>query len=172
MRPPARLAFTPDWPYRFVNGQTITVHRLRIGGAFVDARPVHAGGFSFGRRPTLCSETLRIPDRLRTAVTVRLSLSAISADGFSGFCHFPQLLFLPVAFVARILPLGIADRGPFIRGRIIDLSVRAARALGMMQAEVGSSPSRQTKEGYRDGAGDRTVPLERFALGLIAGVGR
>src|SRR5713101_9142555 len=82
VRPPARLAFTPDWPYRFVNGQTVTVHRLRIGGAFVDARPVHAGGFSFGRRPTLCSETLRIPDRLRTAVTVRLSLSAISVMVF------------------------------------------------------------------------------------------
>jgi hypothetical protein len=37
--------------------------------------PVHAGGFSFRRRPTLCSETLRIPNRPRTAVTVRLSVS-------------------------------------------------------------------------------------------------
>jgi hypothetical protein len=31
----------------------------------------------FGRRPTLPSETLRIPNRPRTAVTVRLSLSDI-----------------------------------------------------------------------------------------------
>src|SRR5260370_28855323 len=43
----------------------------------MDARRVLAGGFSFGRRPTLPSETLRIPNRPRTAVTVRLSLSDI-----------------------------------------------------------------------------------------------
>ncbi len=30
----------------------------------------------------------------------------------------------------------VTDRGPFIRGRVIDLSVGAARALGMMQAGV------------------------------------
>ena len=30
----------------------------------------------------------------------------------------------------------VADRGPFIKGRIIDLSVSAARALGMMSAGV------------------------------------
>ncbi len=58
-----------------------------------DSPPVHAGGFFFGRRPTLPSETLRIPNRPRTAVTVRLSLSD-DRDGFSGFRHFTQLLFL------------------------------------------------------------------------------
>ena len=30
----------------------------------------------------------------------------------------------------------VNDRGPFVRGRVIDLSVPAARALGMMQAGV------------------------------------
>ncbi|MBE7608169.1 hypothetical protein G6O43_24985, partial [Salmonella enterica subsp. enterica serovar 4:-:1,2] len=30
----------------------------------------------------------------------------------------------------------VNDRGPFIRGRIVDLSVPAARALGMMSAGV------------------------------------
>jgi len=30
----------------------------------------------------------------------------------------------------------VNDRGPFIQGRVIDLSVRAARALGMMSAGV------------------------------------
>jgi rare lipoprotein A len=30
----------------------------------------------------------------------------------------------------------INDRGPFVRGRVIDVSVSAARALGMMQAGV------------------------------------
>jgi rare lipoprotein A len=30
----------------------------------------------------------------------------------------------------------VNDRGPFVRGRIIDVSISAARALGMMQAGV------------------------------------
>ena len=30
----------------------------------------------------------------------------------------------------------VNDRGPFIRGRIIDVSITAARALGMMEAGV------------------------------------
>ena len=30
----------------------------------------------------------------------------------------------------------INDRGPFVRGRVIDVSLSAARALGMMQAGV------------------------------------
>jgi rare lipoprotein A len=30
----------------------------------------------------------------------------------------------------------VNDRGPFIRGRIIDVSISAARALGMMQSGV------------------------------------
>jgi hypothetical protein len=46
-----------------------------VGFLLRGARPVHAGGFFFGLRPTLPSETLRIPNRPRTAVTVRLSLS-------------------------------------------------------------------------------------------------
>jgi hypothetical protein len=51
-------------------------------------------GFSLGRRLTLWSEILRIPNRPRTAVIVRLSLSDMIVMAFSGFHHFPQLLFL------------------------------------------------------------------------------
>ena len=36
----------------------------------------------------------------------------------------------------RSAVLTIVDRGPFIRGRIIDVSITAARALGMMEAGV------------------------------------
>src|SRR5690242_7652012 len=36
----------------------------------------------------------------------------------------------------RSIVCKVNDRGPFIRGRVIDLSVSAARALGMMQAGV------------------------------------
>jgi peptidoglycan lytic transglycosylase len=30
----------------------------------------------------------------------------------------------------------VNDRGPFVRGRVIDVSIRAARALGMMRSGV------------------------------------
>ena len=36
----------------------------------------------------------------------------------------------------RSIPCRVNDRGPFIRGRIIDVSISAARALGMMGAGV------------------------------------
>ena len=41
-----------------------------------------------------------------------------------------------VFYSGRSIRCRINDRGPFIRGRIIDLSVTAARALGMMEAGV------------------------------------
>src|SRR5262249_14235513 len=37
---------------------------------------------------------------------------------------------------SRSIVCKVNDRGPFIRGRVIDLSVSAARALGMMKAGV------------------------------------
>jgi rare lipoprotein A len=43
---------------------------------------------------------------------------------------------LTVAYGGRTIQCRVNDRGPFIRGRIIDLSVSAARALGMMSAGV------------------------------------
>jgi rare lipoprotein A len=43
---------------------------------------------------------------------------------------------LTVSYGGRSIQCRVADRGPFIKGRIIDLSVSAARALGMMSAGV------------------------------------
>jgi rare lipoprotein A len=43
---------------------------------------------------------------------------------------------LTVSYSGRSIQCRVNDRGPFIRGRIIDLSVSAARALGMMSAGV------------------------------------
>ena len=37
---------------------------------------------------------------------------------------------------SRSIVCKVSDRGPFIRGRVIDLSVNAARALGMMRSGV------------------------------------
>jgi rare lipoprotein A len=43
---------------------------------------------------------------------------------------------ITVSHNGRSIQCRVNDRGPFIRGRVIDLSVSAARALGMMQAGV------------------------------------
>ncbi len=43
---------------------------------------------------------------------------------------------LKVSYGSRSIQCRVNDRGPFIRGRIVDLSVPAARALGMMSAGV------------------------------------
>ena len=39
-----------------------------------------------------------------------------------------------VTLAGRSIRCRVNDRGPFIKGRVIDLSLSAARALGMMQA--------------------------------------
>jgi len=41
-----------------------------------------------------------------------------------------------VSYRGRSITCRVNDRGPFIKGRVIDLSVSAARALGMMNAGV------------------------------------
>jgi rare lipoprotein A len=41
-----------------------------------------------------------------------------------------------VSYGSRSIQCRVNDRGPFIRGRVIDVSVSAARALGMMNAGV------------------------------------
>jgi rare lipoprotein A len=41
-----------------------------------------------------------------------------------------------VSYRGRTIRCRVNDRGPFIKGRVIDVSVSAARALGMMDAGV------------------------------------
>ena len=41
-----------------------------------------------------------------------------------------------VTYAGRTIRCRVNDRGPFIRGRVIDVSVSAARALGMIGAGV------------------------------------
>ena len=48
----------------------------------------------------------------------------------------PMGAIVTVTYSGRSIQCRVADRGPFIRGRIIDLSVSAARALGMIKAGV------------------------------------
>jgi rare lipoprotein A len=41
-----------------------------------------------------------------------------------------------VSYHGRSIRCRVNDRGPFIKGRVIDVSISAARALGMMDAGV------------------------------------
>ena len=41
-----------------------------------------------------------------------------------------------VTYRSRSIRCRVNDRGPFIKGRVIDVSISAARALGMMDAGV------------------------------------
>jgi rare lipoprotein A len=44
--------------------------------------------------------------------------------------------FVTVSHASRSIQCRVNDRGPFVRGRIIDVSLSAARALGMMRSGV------------------------------------
>jgi len=48
----------------------------------------------------------------------------------------PMGTMLTVSHGGHSIQCRVNDRGPFVRGRVIDLSVPAARALGMMRAGV------------------------------------
>ena len=48
----------------------------------------------------------------------------------------PMGSVVTVTHEGRSIQCVVNDRGPFVRGRIIDVSVGAARALGMMHAGV------------------------------------
>jgi rare lipoprotein A len=48
----------------------------------------------------------------------------------------PMGSIITVSHNGRSIQCRVNDRGPFIRGRVIDLSVSAARALGMMRSGV------------------------------------
>src|SRR5215470_14526968 len=48
----------------------------------------------------------------------------------------PMGSIVTVRYEGHSIQCRVNDRGPFIRGRVIDLSVTAARALGMMRSGV------------------------------------
>ena len=48
----------------------------------------------------------------------------------------PMGSMITVTYRGRSIRCRVNDRGPFVKGRVIDVSVSAARALGMMDAGV------------------------------------
>ena len=89
---------------------------------------------------------------VRTSLIVTVSLLLISsAHAESGLASYyggrghgmtcahrtrPMGSILTVSAGGRTIQCRVNDRGPFVRGRVIDLSVTAARALGMMRSGV------------------------------------
>jgi rare lipoprotein A len=82
---------------------------------------------------------------------ISLSSNAYSEEGLASYYGYakggraemtcahrtrPFGSIVTVSYGGRAIRCRVADRGPFIKGRIIDLSVSAARALGMLSAGV------------------------------------
>jgi peptidoglycan lytic transglycosylase len=59
--------------------------------------------------------------------------------------------------------LRVNDRGPFVKGRIIDLSYAAAKKLGVDRA--GTAPVRVEALGYREGGSDRYKAIDNYDAG-------
>jgi len=57
----------------------------------------------------------------------------------------------------------VNDRGPFVKGRIIDLSFAAAKKLGV--DAVGTAPVRIEALGYRGSGADRYQPVDSYDAG-------
>ena len=85
------------------------------------------------------------------ALIVLLSLFVTSAEAETGLASYyggrgagmtcahrtrPFGSVVTVHYEGRSIRCRVNDRGPFVRGRVIDLSVSAARALGMMRAGI------------------------------------
>jgi rare lipoprotein A len=65
---------------------------------------------------------------------------------------------IKVSYGDRSIDCRVTDRGPFIRGRVIDLSLSAAQALGMMSSGVVrvSLEYSRTQEEERNGKREET----------------
>lgn len=90
----------------------------------------------------------------RVAIASAVLLSAVStaqaesglASYYGGRGHASEMTcahrtrpfgsMVTVTHAGHTIHCRVNDRGPFVRGRIIDLSLSAARALGMMQSGV------------------------------------
>lgn len=94
------------------------------------------------------------PGMVRSALIVVAMLASVSAcEAESGLASFyggrgrtgemtcahrtrPLGSVVKVSHGGRSIQCRINDRGPFVRGRVIDVSISAARALGMIDAGV------------------------------------
>jgi rare lipoprotein A len=92
----------------------------------------------------VCRSALIIAVLLSTAATAEAESGLASFYGGRGrhgemTCAHRTRPFgsiVTVSYGGRSIHCRVNDRGPFIRGRVIDVSTSAARALGMMRSGV------------------------------------
>jgi len=81
---------------------------------------------------------ISIPDTIQAETGLASYYSGVGHQGEMTCAHRkrPFGSIVTVTHAGHSIRCRINDRGPFVHGRIIDLSVSAARALGMMRAGV------------------------------------
>ena len=98
-----------------------------------------------GTREPHLYRTLLLSTAALAAVTTARAESGL-ASYYSGIGHAGEMTcahrtrpmgsMITVSYRGRTIRCRVNDRGPFVKGRVIDVSVSAARVLGMMEAGV------------------------------------
>ncbi|HEY3892118.1 MAG TPA: septal ring lytic transglycosylase RlpA family protein [Bradyrhizobium sp.] len=108
-------------------------HHASAGGSWRDANASIAPSFGFGRIFSGMASYYGNESGRRTASGQRFNQSAMT-------CAHRSLPFgtrLRVTHGGHSVVVTVNDRGPFVRGRVLDLSTGAARAIGLTGAGVG-----------------------------------
>lgn len=108
-------------------------HHASAGGSWRDANASIAPSSGFGRTFSGMASYYGNESGRRTASGQRFNQSAMT-------CAHRSLPFgtrLRVTHGGRSVVVTVNDRGPFVRGRVLDLSTGAARAIGLTGAGVG-----------------------------------
>ena len=108
-------------------------HHASAGGSWRDANASIAPSWGFGRMFSGMASFYGNESGRRTASGQRFNQSAMT-------CAHRSLPFgtrLRVTHGGRSVVVTVNDRGPFVRGRVLDLSTGAARAIGLTAAGVG-----------------------------------
>jgi rare lipoprotein A len=108
-------------------------HHASASGSWRDAHASIAPPWGFGRTFSGMASFYGNESGHRTASGQRFNQSAMT-------CAHRSLPFgtrLRVTHGGRSVVVTVNDRGPFIRGRVLDLSTGAARAIGLTAAGVG-----------------------------------
>jgi rare lipoprotein A len=109
------------------------VHHAKAAGSWRDAHASIAPSTGFGRIFSGIASYYGNESGHKTASGQRFNQSAMT-------CAHRSLPFgtrLRVSHGGRSVVVTVNDRGPFIRGRILDLSTGAARAIGLTSSGVG-----------------------------------
>jgi rare lipoprotein A len=108
-------------------------HHAAVGGSWRDANASIAPLSGFGRIFSGMASFYGNESGHKTASGQRFNQSAMT-------CAHRSLPFgtrLRVTHGGRSVVVTVNDRGPFVRGRVLDLSTGAARAIGLTSAGVG-----------------------------------